>query len=94
MTRQRTECRGNDSGNRSHPPEEIAAKPIALLQGRISFCPQRHSHHENPLGAEPAIDALQFNEAAPQPLAALPGQALARERLPAPPVTAPSGTGR
>jgi len=37
---------------------------------------------------------LQFNEAAPQPLAALPGQALARERLPAPPVTAPSGTGR
>ena len=37
---------------------------------------------------------LQFNEAAPQPLAALPGQALARERLPAPAVTAPSGTGR
>jgi len=38
--------------------------------------------------------ALQFNEAAPQALAALPGQPLLRERLPAPPVTAPSETGR
>ena len=37
---------------------------------------------------------LQFNEAAPQVLAALPGQPLARERLPAPPVTGPSETGR
>jgi hypothetical protein len=37
---------------------------------------------------------LQFNEAAPQLLAALPGQPLTRERLPAPPVPAPSDTGR
>ena len=37
---------------------------------------------------------LQFNEAAPQPLAALPGQPLARERLPERPVIEPSETGR
>jgi len=37
---------------------------------------------------------LQFNEAAPQPLAALPGQTLARDRLPEPPVIEPSEAGR
>jgi eukaryotic-like serine/threonine-protein kinase len=38
--------------------------------------------------------ALQLNEAAPEALPALPGQPLLRDRLPAPPVNAPSGTGR
>jgi len=37
---------------------------------------------------------LQFNEAAPQPLAALPGQTLAREKLPERPVIEPSEISR